>query len=151
MTLQEYANRELKLADNISAEKKQQIMNLINQMEELSSSSHKETASILNRLMDFKPLSPLQGTNDEWDKVDECPDEIAKYQNKRCFSVFKRGKNGRPYYTKAKIFSTDGGKTWNFLGTDSIEYIEFPFTVPDMPRKINVKYIDADTGEILND
>ena len=152
MTLQEYADRELKLANNIPAEKKEFIMNLISQMEETASTSQAETAKVVSRLMDYKPLTPLKGTDDEWNKVDDYnEDDKALYQNKRCFSVFKRGKNGRPYYSKARIFSTDGGKTWHLNGSESHEYITFPFTVPDMPRKINVKYIDADTGEILND
>lgn len=151
MTIQEYADRELRLANNITAEKKKFIMNLISQMEETTSTSQVEIAKIVNRLMDYKPLTPLEGTDEEWEKVDEyIEDESATYQNKRYFSVFKRGKNGKAYNISARIFSTDGGKSWHFIERESREYISFPYEVPNVPRKVIVKYIDADTGEIVN-
>lgn len=151
MTLQEYADRELRLANNIPAEKKKFIMNLISQMEETTSTSQAEIAKIVYRLMDYKPLTPLTGEDDEWEKVDDyIEDDKATYQNKRYFSVYKRGKNGKAYNFRARIFSTDGGKSWHFMGSESREYISFPYEVPNAPRKVNVKYIDAETGEILN-
>lgn len=153
MTIQDYTKKELSLIDNISEDKKREIMNLINQTEH--NASQPEITEMLKRLLDFKPLSPLTGEDDEWEKVDyysedEIATEIATYQNKRYFSVFKRGKNGKAYNFRARIFSTDGGKSWHFMGSESKEYISFPYEVPNAPRKVIVKYIDADTGEILN-
>ena len=149
MTIQDYTKKELSLIDNISEDKKREIMNLINQTEQ--SASQLEITEMLKRLLDFKPLSPLTGEDDEWEKVDDyIEDDKATYQNKRYFSVFKRGKNGKAYNFRARIFSTDGGKSWHFMGSESREYISFPYEVPNAPRKVNVKYIDAETGEILN-
>lgn len=149
MTIQDYTKKELSLIDNISEDKKREIMNLINQTEQ--SASQLDITEMLKRLLDFKPLSPLTGEDDEWEKVDDyIEDDKATYQNKRYFSVFKRGKNGKAYNFRARIFSTDGGKSWHFMGSESREYISFPYEVPNAPRKVNVKYIDAETGEILN-
>ena len=149
MTIQDYTKKELSLIDNISEDKKREIMNLINQTEQ--SASQLDITEMLKRLLDFKPLSPLTGEDDEWEKVDDyIEDDKATYQNKRYLSVFKRGKNGKAYNFRARIFSTDGGKSWHFMGSESREYISFPYEVPNAPRKVNVKYIDAETGEILN-
>lgn len=149
MTIQDYTKKELSLIDNISEDKKREIMNLINQTEQ--SASQLELTEMLKRLLDFKPLSPLTGEDDEWEKVDDyIEDDKATYQNKRYFSVFKRGKNGKAYNFRARIFSTDGGKSWHFMGGESREYISFPYEVPNAPRKVIIKYIDAETGEILN-
>lgn len=149
MTIQDYTKKELSLIDNISEDKKREIMNLINQTEQ--SASQLDITEMLKRLLDFKPLSPLTGEDDEWEKVDDyIEDDKATYQNKRYFSVFKRGKNGKAYNFRARIFSTDGGKSWHFMGSESKEYISFPYEVPNAPRKVLVKYVDAETGEILN-
>lgn len=149
MTIQDYTKKELSLIDNISEDKKREIMNLINQTEQ--NASQPEITKMLKRLLDFKPLSPLTGEDDEWNKVDDyIEDDKATYQNKRYFSVFKRGKNGKAYDITARIFSTDGGKSWHFIGKESKEYISFPYEVPNAPRKVLVKYVDADTGEVLN-
>lgn len=76
------------------------------------------------RLLDWKPITPLIGDDDEWNLIDE-----NVYQNKRCSAVFKEGKNGKAYYIHGKIFSDDGGETW-FSNQNSWVYIDFPYVVP---------------------
>lgn len=49
---------------------------------------------IFQRLVRFKPLTPLTGEDDEW--LEASP---GVWQNKRCFNVFKQADrfNGQPY------------------------------------------------------
>ena len=82
----------------------------------------------ITRLLQFKPLSPLTGEEDEWMKHSD-----GMLQNKRCFSVFKNS-DGTANYSNAKVFSYDG-KTW-FTNSDSCMPITFPFTVPDEPERV---------------
>jgi len=86
---------------------------------------------VLNRLLQFKPLSPLTGDDDEWNEVAD-----GVFQNKRCGDVFKNA-NGTAHYNEAKIFSDDGGETW-YTNVNSRVEITFPFTVPDKPEKVLV-------------
>ena len=44
--------------------------------------------SKLERLLRFKPISPLTGADDEWTEV-HSQNGIRTYQNKRCSSIFK--------------------------------------------------------------
>ncbi len=68
------------------------------------------TVDVVSRLLRFLPLSPLTGADDEWCHVDP---ENDIYQNKRCFTVFKNGKDGKPY---------------QLTNSDEVMYIEFPYT-----------------------
>lgn len=80
---------------------------------------------LINRLLNWKPITPLTGDDDEWKEIGM---EGIHYQNLRCPAIFK-DKDGKAYYTEAKIFSSDGGHTW-YTSKDSSEYIQFPYTVP---------------------
>lgn len=86
--------------------------------------------SAFSKLADFKPISPLTGEPDEWDKIDD-----HTWQNKRCSSVFKDSEDGQAYDIDGKVFSDDGGKTW-FRCKDSDVYITFPYTPRENPEKI---------------
>lgn len=90
------------------------------------------TISMLNRLMNYKPITPLTGEDDEWVKLDY-GDRLA-YQNKRCPSVFKDSQ-GRAYDAEARVFSDDNGHTW-YTNSESSEYITFPYNVPDTPQSV---------------
>lgn len=52
------------------------------------------TMEILNRVANFKPLTPLTGEDDEWEDMSEYGTQL--WQNKRCSSVFKRP-DGKAY------------------------------------------------------
>lgn len=79
--------------------------------------------NLIKRLLNYEPISPLTGAEDEWNKLDYNND--TKYQNKRCSRVFKNAE-GKAYDIEGKIFSDDGGKSWYTCG-DSRVYIEFPY------------------------
>lgn len=96
--------------------------------------------NILDRVLRYKPLSPLTGEDDEWE-------DCSKYglndlQNKRCPSVFKRP-DGTAYWVEGKIFSDDGGKSW-YTNKDSSVDITFPFRVPLTSENV---YVTPTTDE----
>jgi len=98
--------------------------------------------SILNRLLDWKPLTPLTGEEDEWNDVPEWDKGENIQQNKRCSAVFRKNfDNGTAYYLNGKVFSNDGGKTW-FTNKNSFVPVTFPYTVPEKPE-----YIILEEGE----
>lgn len=131
----EYAKKELKYL--LDSEEKYDNMMAENVLELLSvfvSQGHSGFSAswciqLFSRLVMYKPLSPLTGEDDEWQKVD-----YNLFQNKRCPSVFKEGKNGKAYNIEARTFSDDGGETW-FYSRKSWEFIDFPYTVPNEPEK----------------
>ena len=93
------------------------------------------TISMLSRLLNYKPITPLTGEEDEWEDVSDIyNDGIKHYQNKRCPAVFK-DEDGKCYNVEAKVFSDDNGHTWYTSG-DSREYITFPYTVPNTPQSV---------------
>ena len=52
---------------------------------------------VFERLVHFKPLTPLTGEDDEWADRGN-----GQYQNKRCSSVFKSDKDGAYQLDKSK-------------------------------------------------
>jgi hypothetical protein len=95
--------------------------------------------NILKNLLDFKPLTPLTGADDEWTMIDYVGDMIA--QNKRCFHVF-RGDDGRAYDIAGIIFyewcTDENGKRYksHFTSKDSRVYITFPYTPTNEYREV---------------
>ena len=92
--------------------------------------------NILQKLLLWKPLSPLTGEDDEWIKT---RDNV--FQNKRYSCVFKDGKDGQAYDIHGKVFVEPDGVS--YTSRDSRVYIEFPY-VPKT-EYVNVK------KEIVND
>ena len=102
--------------------------------------------SILTRLMDFKPLSPLTGDEAEWNEVGE-----GQWQNKRRSSVFKNA-DGYCYDIDGKVFwewykDEDGkaSKTY-YTSRESRVPVTFPYTVPDKPI-YEYRYSDAEPSQ----
>lgn len=87
---------------------------------------------ILNRLLNYKPLTPLTGDGSEWEDISQYGASDTCYQNKRYPAVFK-DRDGKAYDVESKIFSDDNGHTW-YTSKDSREYIDFPYDVPDKPK-----------------
>jgi len=58
---------------------------------------------VLKKLMNHEPLGGIQNTDDEWNSLSDYGD-IEGYQNNRLSSVFKDGKEGKPYYLNAIVF-----------------------------------------------
>lgn len=140
----EFAKNELKIIedsckDDAEGLKMQQAIdkNILDIIEMFSKQGHSGstamyTINMLDKLLSYKPITPLTGEDNEWEKLDY-GDDIA-YQNKRCPSVFKTA-DGKCYNTEAKVFSDDNGHTWYTSG-DSREYITFPYEVPTNPESV---------------
>jgi hypothetical protein len=101
------------------------------------------TINILDRLLRYLPLTPIEDTPEDWNEVTS-----GVYQHRRCSAVFK-DKNkfeGKAYILDVKVFSDDGGKTW-FTNSNSREVIEFPYFVPKSPKQ----YLVDKDGTILSE
>ena len=89
-----------------------------------SGSSAPYVLGLFQQLADFKPLGQLTGEDDEWMEVGP-----NTYQNIRCCSVFKKGKNGTAYWLDGNIFRDQNGGT--FTNRYSRVKVEFPWTMPE--------------------
>lgn len=89
-----------------------------------SGSSAPYVLGLFQQLADFKPLGQLTGEDDEWMEVGP-----NTYQNIRCCSVFKKGKNGTAYWLDGNIFRDQNGCT--FTNGYSRVKVEFPWTMPE--------------------
>jgi hypothetical protein len=92
--------------------------------------------SILQRVLAYKPLTPLTGEDDEWNEVAD-----GLFQNRRASNVFKD--NTGAYWQDGIVFwewysspDIDNGKPFKsyFTSRDSRVPITFPFTMPDSPE-----------------
>jgi hypothetical protein len=167
MSLIDHAKIELQLAGAFDKDSNydvfigEAVMELI---EVFSNQGHSGTSasivsSIFNKLAQYKPLQPITGRDEEWSKV-SINDDRELYQNKRCFSIFKEGKDGKPYSIDAIIKRDQNGITWSGMAWLTEEdyksgdrgrmigkrgYIKsFPFT----PKTF---YIDVRDVEIAKD
>ena len=105
---------------------------LVDMVRAFSAEGHSEMSAgwaiaSLTPLLSFKPLGPLQGTDDEWCSLNYGDD--MKAQNKRCSHVFKRG-DGTAYDGEAVIFREPNGAC--FTSRHSRQEITFPYT----PRRV---------------
>jgi hypothetical protein len=117
---------------------------ILHMMQEFANEGHSGFSasyaiSILTKLMDFKPLSPLTGEDDEWVNVREYGPE-PHYQNIRKSSVFKDA-DGSCYDIDGKVFwewampYEEGEKPYKsyYTNRESRVPVTFPYTVPDKP------------------
>lgn len=77
--------------------------------------------SALKKLLNFEPLSPLTGSDDEWEP---CSMQREVMQNKRCSRVFKE--KGEAYDIRGKVFVEPNGCC--FTSIDSRVPVVFPYT-----------------------
>lgn len=100
--------------------------------------------SILERLLRFKPITPLTGEDDEWNDVS---DEMGRkcFQNKRCSSVFKttdaQGNFLEVHDIDGVAVSDNGGITW-FTSNRFRKNVTFPYEPPTHPEKIYIEYTE---------
>lgn len=85
-----------------------------------SGSSASYCVNYFKKLALFKSLSPLKGSDDEWNEV-----AVGRFQNKRCSHVFK-GADGKAYDIQGKIFREPNGCCYQ--NRESRVFIEFPYT-----------------------
>ena len=100
------------------------------------------TKNILNRLIDGKPLTPINGTEDEWNTIADnsgLRGEISNYQCKRMSSLFKYVySNGDIKYddinrtTCVNINNPNVSYRWG-IASDIIDEM-FPITMPYIPE-----------------
>lgn len=136
MNLYEFAKNELDLMEkncktSTEADMQKAIdKNILEVIKTFTDQQHSGTSAsyvilALDRLLQFKPLLPLTGEDDEWEDVSKYTGGTSLYQNTRCPAVFKNAK-GEAYWTEGKSVTEDNGDTWYF---ESVP-IEFPFNVP---------------------
>jgi len=126
---------------------------ILHMMQEFANEGHSGFSasyaiSILTKLMDFKPLSPLTGEDSEWVNVSDYGPE-PHYQNKRRSSVFKNA-DGSCYDIDGKVFwewampYEEGEKPYKsyYTNRESRVPVTFPYTVPDKPI-YEYRYSDA--------
>lgn len=96
--------------------------------------------SILQKVLAYKPLSPLTGEDSEWNDMSDYGRGDSLYQNNRRSSVFKEGKDGEAYDIDGKVFwdwYTDpktGERTKSYYScNESRTPVTFPYTVPETP------------------
>lgn len=99
------------------------------------------TLGIIKRLLDWKPISPLTGADEEWGDVPEWDGGELCQQNNRCSAVFRHNfDNSTAYYIDGKVFSEDGGRSWFQKGGhgpgSSAVPATFPYNIPDKPEYI---------------
>lgn len=103
------------------------------------------TKQILNRLIDGKPLSPIEDTDDIWDYSYQTEDGTKHYQCNRMFSLFKDvHPDGSVYYRdndRFIIIDIQNGIPWcnsaiNKLMEEVIGPIVMPYIPKDEPYRV---------------
>ena len=134
-------NEALELQKHITSDVMQIVDTFSNQQHSGFSADY--LLNIMERVLRYKPLTPLTGNDDEWEDCSQYG--MEDMQNKRCPSVFKRP-DGTAYWVEGKIFSDNGGKTW-YTSKDSRVDIEFPFSVPLYSENVYVEPELEDNNE----
>lgn len=111
--------------------------------------------SVIKKMLAHEPLGDgIECTDDEWNDISDLSSdkEESFYQNNRLSSVFKDGKDGRPYYLDAIVFKPVG-KDYSFTGNsvamsegsdDTIGSSQYIKSLPFQPKKFT---IDVDEKE----
>ena len=89
----------------------------------------------LERLLRFKPLTPLTGEDDEWNEISH-----GTQQNKRCSSVF-RNADGTAHDIDGIVVSDNGGITWFSSGRFRKE-VTFPYAPPTHAERVYIEYTE---------
>lgn len=146
MSIIDYANNEMDLiklgTDDVTGEGMDYQMrtHILRMVKEFADEGHSGSSaayalSILKRLLDYKPLSPLTGEDSEWRDTGD-----GTYQNKRASSVFKNSDGA--YWSTGIVFwswytDQNTGEKYKsyYTSRDSKVRIEsFPWTMPDSPE-----------------
>ena len=114
--------------------------------DEHSGFSIKMTQSILNRLINVQPLTPIEDTDDIWNKIGD-DDGYTSYQCKRMCSLFKDVyADGTVKYSDNNycycVDINDPNCTYTWRTASQIIEEMFPITMPYMPGKPIVVYCE---------
>ena len=107
-------------------------------------------SNTIKKVLSFEPLSPITGEDSEWNNVSDREGDET-YQNKRLSSVFKKGKDGKPYYINAVVFKGQNGSCFTSGGVEfkdgrtisSRQYISFPF----IPKTFYIDVIETEWAD----
>lgn len=106
------------------------------------------TKQILNRLIDGKPLTPIEDTEDNWNEVTLSRDEYTSYQCKRMSSLFKDVyKDGTVKYTdinRSYCTYINSNVTYHSRLEKKIINEMFPITMPYYPTTTPYKTYGED-------
>ena len=140
--LADWANNELKLW-NVDNDSFGELMSndVLEVLEVLCNQGHSGMSapiiiSMIQRLWLWKPLTPLTGEDGEW--TDELDPDGNTLMNKRCPAVFKNKETCKAFYLDGRVFVEPNGDTFT-CGLSSVD-IDFPFTVPDKPIYVHLRY-----------
>lgn len=102
------------------------------------------TKYVLNRLIDGKPLTPIEDTDDIWKETWIGKGEVMTYQCKRMSSLFKYvDKNGNVKYSDMNyaicVDKKSGSEYYSGLVRKNIIEKMFPITMPYMPDDKPIK------------
>lgn len=145
MDLMEYAKAEMELAfpekerDGMQQTACKDVLDLIQTFSDQGHSgmSGNYVLNLFNRLVRFKPISPLTGEDREWRALDKFGDHENE-QNVRCSSVFRtKGDNSTARDIDGRVFSEDGGKTW-YSSRKSVVPVSFPYYPLEKPEEVLV-------------
>lgn len=139
MSILDFTKNELDLigmtedSGEMNADMRKHILHMVDEFskEGHSGFSASYAIGILQKVLNFEPLSPLTGEDDEWCKHDY-GNEIT-YQNIRCSHVFKDS-DGQAYDINGKVFTEhyydDEGveQTCSYTSYESRVNVEFPYT-----------------------
>lgn len=97
------------------------------------------TKNILNRLIDGKPLTPIEDTDDMWNYTYDKKDGSKHYQCKRMSSLFKHvAKDGSVSYSDVDRYycasKEEPSVNWHNGFISSIYNEMYPITMPYMPN-----------------
>ena len=96
------------------------------------------TKQILNRLIEGKPLTPIEDTEDVWNSVIDRGEDFKEYQCKRMSALFKRVyDDGRVTYSdNDRIVCVDmhSGSTYYSGLVRGVVNEMYPLTMPYMPK-----------------
>tara|TARA_B110000093_G_C12806294_1_gene340934 strand:+ start:109 stop:699 length:591 start_codon:yes stop_codon:yes gene_type:complete len=97
-----------------------------------------------------EPICDITGIDEEWNDCGDMGDKET-YQNNRLSSVFKQGKDGKPYYLDAIVFKGQNGSTFTSNSVDlpngeklaSRQFIKLPFK----PKTFYVDVIETEWAD----
>lgn len=101
--------------------------------------------SYLSKLMDYKPITPLTGEDDEWFDVED-----AVKQNKRCSSLFKYKETGECYDIDGRVFNElhEPFRSWiGYSNNNSSVDVEFPYE----PKTQYIHFHNRDCGIYMHE
>ena len=118
-------------------------------------------ASLFHKLVNYEPLGPITGKDEEWVEVsDHISNGKEWYQNKRCGALFKDGKDGKPYYIDAVVKRDQRGVTWSgrawlneedWLNGDRSKMVDKVGYIKSFPFIPKTFYIDVKDVEVTKD